>query len=87
MKTSFALVARVTSGLGYAAAKLRAANGYRRIIVMGRSLARLQETTAQLTAETKKKLFTPLELDMDSPSSVQSALAAPARRLPSGLAV
>jgi len=31
MKTSFVLVAGVSSGLGYAAAKLRAANGYRRI--------------------------------------------------------
>jgi NAD(P)-dependent dehydrogenase (short-subunit alcohol dehydrogenase family) len=52
-----------------------AAKGYRQIIVTGRSLARVQQTAALLEAETKKQVFTPLELDLDSPSSVQSALA------------
>ena len=47
----------------------------REIIVTGRSLARIQETAAQLAAETKKQVFTPLELDLDKPASVQSALA------------
>ena len=55
--------------------QLLAAEGYREVIVTGRSLARAQETAAQLAAETKKQVFTPLELDLDSPSSVQSALA------------
>src|ERR1700759_3991724 len=75
MKHSFALVTGTTSGLGYAAAGLLAAKGYHQVIVTGRKLAQVQETAAQLAAETKKKVFTPLELDLDSPSSVQSALA------------
>jgi NAD(P)-dependent dehydrogenase (short-subunit alcohol dehydrogenase family) len=74
MKNSFALVTGTTSGLGYAAAGLLAAKGYKQVIVTGRSLARVQQTAAQLAAETKKNIFTPLELDLDSPSSVQSAL-------------
>jgi NAD(P)-dependent dehydrogenase (short-subunit alcohol dehydrogenase family) len=48
MKPSFALVAGVASGPGYAAAKLLAAHGYGRVIIIGSSLARVQETTAQL---------------------------------------
>ena len=52
---------------------LLATEGYREIIVTGRSLAGVQQTAAQLAAETKKQVFTPLELDLDSPSSVQSA--------------
>src|ERR1700759_197476 len=74
MKHSFALVTGTTSGLGYAAAGLLAAKGYHQVIVTGRKLAQVQQTAAQLAAETKKKIFTPLELDLDSPSSVQSAL-------------
>jgi NAD(P)-dependent dehydrogenase (short-subunit alcohol dehydrogenase family) len=75
MKHSFALVTGTTSGLGYAAAGLLAAKGYRQVIVTGRKLAQVQKTAAQLAAETKKKIFTPLELDLDSPSSVESALS------------
>ena len=75
MEHSIALVTGTTSGLGHAAARLLAAEGYREVIVTGRSLARVQETAAQLAAETKTQVFTPLELDLDSPSSVQSALA------------
>jgi NAD(P)-dependent dehydrogenase (short-subunit alcohol dehydrogenase family) len=75
MKHSFALVTGTTSGLGYAAAGLLAAKGYRQVIVTGRKLAQVQKTAAQLAAETKKKVFTPLELDLDSPSSVEAALA------------
>ncbi len=74
MKHSSALVTGATSGLGYAAAGLLAAKGYKQVIVTGRSLARAQQTAAQLAAETKKNIFTPLQLDLDSPSSVQSAL-------------
>ena len=75
MKHSIALVTGATSGLGYAAARILAGEGWREIIVTGRSLARVQETAAQLAAETKRQVFTPLELDLNAPASVQSALA------------
>ena len=75
MKHSIALVTGTTSGLGYAAASMLAAQGWREIIVTGRSLARVQETAAQLAAETKRQVFTPLELELGTPASVQSALA------------
>ena len=74
MEHSIALVTGATSGLGHAAARALAGDGWREIIITGRSLARVQETAAQLAAETKRKVFTPLELDLDKPSSVQSAL-------------
>ena len=75
MEHSIALVTGATSGVGYAAARILAGEGWREIIVTGRSLGRAQETAAQLAAETKLQVFTPLELDLDKPSSVQSALA------------
>ncbi len=75
MKHSIALVTGTTSGLGCAAASMLAAEGCRQVIVTGRSLARVQETGAQLAAETKTQVFTPLELDLNAPTSVQSALA------------
>ena len=75
MEHSIALITGTTSGLGYAAARTLAGEGWREIIITGRSLARVQETAAQLAAETKTQVFTPLELDLDTPSSVQSALA------------
>ena len=75
MEHSIALVTGTTSGLGNAAASMLAAEGWREIIVTGRSLAKVQETVAQLVTETKSKVFTPMELDLDKPSSVQSALA------------
>ncbi len=75
MEHAIALVTGTTSGLGYAAASQLAMKGYREVIVTGRSLARVQETAVQLAAETKAQVFTPLVLDLDSPSSVRSALA------------
>ncbi len=75
MEHSIALVTGTTSGLGYAAASMLAIKGYRQVIVTGRSLARVQETAAQLAAETKAQIFTPLELDLDAPASVRFALA------------
>src|SRR5258708_31326482 len=75
MRHSIALVTGTTSGLGHAAARLLAIEGYRQVIVTGRSLARVQETAAQLAAESKTQVFTPLELDLDAATSVQSALA------------
>jgi NADP-dependent 3-hydroxy acid dehydrogenase YdfG len=65
MKHSIALVTGTTSGLGYAAARMLAAEGWREIIVTGRSLAQVQETAAQLAAETKTQVFTPLELELE----------------------
>ena len=75
MKHSIALVTGATSGLGHAAARLLATEGWREIIITGRSLARVHETADQLAAETKTQAFTPLALDLDVPTSVQSALA------------
>src|SRR5271168_1226140 len=80
MEHSIALVSGTTSELGHAAARLLAIEGYRQVIVTGRSLARVQETAAQLAAETKTQVFRPLELDLDAPASVQSALAELVRR-------
>ena len=75
MEHSIALVTGATSGLGLAAARLLAGEGWHEIIVTGRSLAGAQQAAAQLAAETKKQVFTPLELHLDEPFSVQSALA------------
>ena len=74
MRHSIALVTGTTSGLGYAAARLLAKKGYSQVIVTGRSLARAQETAAQLAADTKTQVFKPLELDLNAPASVQAAL-------------
>ena len=52
-----------------------AVQGWHEIIVTGRSLAGAQQAAAQLAAENKTVIFTPLELELDSPTSVQSALA------------
>src|ERR1700744_3879833 len=75
MEHSIALVTGTTSGLGHAGARLLATRGYREVIVTGRSLTRIQQTAAQLAAETGTRVFTPLELDLDAPTSVQCALA------------
>jgi NAD(P)-dependent dehydrogenase (short-subunit alcohol dehydrogenase family) len=75
MEHSIALVTGTTSGLGHAAARILAEKGWREIIVTGRSFSSVQETATQLAGETQRQLFTPLELDLDKPSSVQSALA------------
>ena len=80
MRHSIALVTGTTSGLGYAAARMLAAEGGGQVFVTGRSLGRVHETAAELAAETKTQVFTPLELDLDSPSSVEAALAELVRR-------
>ena len=80
MEHSTALVTGATSGLGQAAAGLLAKEGWHEIIVTGRSLAGAQQVAAQLATETNKQVFTPLELNLDEASSVQSALAGLAKR-------
>jgi len=75
MDHSIALVTGATSGLGQAAARLLGVEGWREIIVTGRRLAAAQQAAAQLAAENKAVIFTPLALDLDKPSSVQSAVA------------
>src|SRR6187402_384393 len=74
MEHSIALVTGATSGLGHAAARLLAAKGYRQVVVTGRSLPRIRETADQLASEIKMQVFVPLELELDTPTSVQSAL-------------
>ncbi len=80
MEHSIALVTGATSGLGYAAARALATEGWREIIVTGRSLTGAQQAAAQLAAETKTQVFTPLELDLNAPASVQAALTSLVRR-------
>ena len=75
MKHTIALVTGATSGLGYAAARILAGEGWREIIVTGRSLAGAQQGAAKLAAETERQVFTPLELDLNEAASVQSAVA------------
>ena len=53
MEHSIALVTGATSGLGHAAARLLAGEGWHEIIVTGRSLAGAQQAAAQLAAENK----------------------------------
>ncbi len=80
MRHSIALVTGATSGIGYAAAGLLAAEGYREVIITGRSVAQIKETAAQLASETERQIFTPLELDLNDPVNVHSAVAALVKR-------
>ena len=74
MKNSIALITGATGGVGYAAARLLAGDGYRQVFVTGRSRSRAQEAANRLAAETKSQIFTPLELELDDPSNVWKAL-------------
>jgi NAD(P)-dependent dehydrogenase (short-subunit alcohol dehydrogenase family) len=80
MEHKTALVTGATSGLGQAAARLLAEEGWREIIVTGRSLAGAQKAAAQLATEHKTVTFTPMALDLDKPSSVQSAVTERVKR-------
>jgi len=80
MKNFTALITGATSGVGHAAARLLAAEGCREIVVTGRSLSRAREAAELLASETKSQIFTPLELDLDNPSSVWKALAELSKR-------
>ena len=74
MKHSIALITGATGGVGYAAARLLAAEGYRQVFVTGRSLARAREAAERLATETASRIFTPLELELDDPSNVWKAI-------------
>src|SRR5579871_1844447 len=80
MEHSIALVTGATSGLGHAAARLLAGEGWHQIIVTGRSMVGAQQAGAQLAAETKRQIFTPLELDLNDTVNVRSAVAALVRQ-------
>jgi NAD(P)-dependent dehydrogenase (short-subunit alcohol dehydrogenase family) len=75
MEHSIALVTGATSGLGFAAARTLAGEGWREIIVTGRTSDVAQQAADQLATEKKAVIFTALTLDLDTLSSVQSALA------------
>ena len=80
MQHSIALVTGATSGLGDAAARLLAGEGWHEIIVTGRRSDGAQQAAAQLATETKTAIFTPLELDLNELASVQAALATLVKR-------
>jgi NAD(P)-dependent dehydrogenase (short-subunit alcohol dehydrogenase family) len=80
MGHSTVLVTGTTSGLGYAAARLLSEDGWNEVTITGRSFARIHETAVRLATETKRDVFSPLELDLNKPSSVDSALADLAER-------
>ena len=75
MKRSIALVTGATSGLGYAAARSLATEGWGDIVITGRSLDGARQAAAQLAAENKKTvIFTPLALE--SGQAVQRSVRA-----------
>ena len=80
MEHSTVLVTGATSGLGYAAASTLAREGWRDIIVTGRSLGGAREAAAQLVAETRAQVFTPLGLDLNDAATVKHAVAELAER-------
>lgn len=80
MTTNTALVTGATSGLGYSAARQLAEQGWRRVIITGRSQERAAEAAARLAAETGRDVFSTVDVDLDRPSSVESAIAEIARR-------
>jgi NAD(P)-dependent dehydrogenase (short-subunit alcohol dehydrogenase family) len=75
MNKNIALVTGATSGLGYSAARQLAEGGWGQVIITGRKLDRASQTGARLTGETDKNVFSAVELDLNTPESVQAAAA------------
>ena len=75
MEHSVALITGAPSGVGYAATRALAEEGWRQIIITGRSLTEAQKAATKLATETNRHVFTPLGLELDTLSSVQSVLA------------
>ncbi len=70
-----ALVTGATSGLGLAAARLLADDGWGRIIVTGRTPDRAAGAAAQLAEATGRSVFEPLAVDLDRSADVDRAAA------------
>ena len=66
-------VAEATSGPAHAAAQLLPGEGRHEIIITGHSFSLAQQAAAQLAVEIKRQVSTPL--DLDKPSSAQTAVA------------
>ncbi|SRR5665213_325045 len=75
MKKAVALVTGATSGLGYSAAKQLAMDGWSRVIVTGRSQAKVDEAVSRLRTDAGTKNIVGLALDLDSFASVKKAVA------------
>ena len=77
MEHSIALVTGTTSGLGYAAARLLAAQGYREVIIVTRAQLGPDQGNGPLNSRLRRirRSSRRCKLDLDTPSSVQSAIA------------
>ena len=64
--TKTALVTGATSGLGFEAAVHLAGDGYGRVIVTGRSIARATTAAQAMAERTGSDVFEPLALDLNS---------------------
>lgn len=70
-----ALVTGTTSGLGFETAAQLADKNYSRIVITGRSEARIEDAASRLTDRTGKEVFETLILDLDDMASVETAAA------------
>ena len=70
-----ALVTGATSGLGYSAAKQLSEDGYRHVIITGRTAERAEAARARLEAETGLAVFDAVAMDLNQPSDVAAAAA------------
>ena len=80
MDHSTALVTGTTSGLGYAAARQLLQEGWRHVIVTGRSQPGVDDAVNRLKTEAGTQNITGIALDLDSSSSVKKAVAALVQR-------
>jgi NAD(P)-dependent dehydrogenase (short-subunit alcohol dehydrogenase family) len=68
-----ALVTGATSGLGFEAAAQLAEQGYRQVIITGRTLERAEAAVTELAERTGKDVFEILVMDLNTRDSVTSA--------------